>query len=85
MACGPSAGRADLVGLVRHVPLGADESGKHQPPCPVLHRVNIGSTRRAGLRCLIIRLIIQTIRAAAHRMLDGRTGVLAQRSQRITR
>ena len=62
MACGPSAGRADLVGLVRHVPPWAlvrsstnalillshrhwapTESGKHQPPCPVLHRVNAAS------------------------------------------
>ena len=62
MACGPSAGRADLVGLVsarsplglgsqlhkcehppEPPPLGVDESGKHQPPCPVLHRVNAAS------------------------------------------
>ena len=101
MACGPSAGRADLVGLVRHVPPWAlvrsstnasilqshrhwapTESGKHQPPCPVLHRVNAASWPALLDPRWIIQDDPHPPRIACS---TDASGVLAQRSQRITR
>jgi hypothetical protein len=90
MACGPSARAAPTSSVsFRHVPPWAFVRSSTNVSILLSHHhwastslasisprvlYSIGSTRRAGLRCLIIRLIIQTIRAATHCMLDGRIG-----------